>query len=80
MSKKIRLNENHPTSQKLEKLFELMDELKLTIDVSNIRTVITDHEHNVEATIIDAEHQNAHVNYIMSFPPGTEYILLKGIE
>lgn len=80
MSKKTRLTEKHPTSQKLEKLFELMNELQLTIDVSNIRTVITDHEHNVETTIIDVEHQNAHVNYVMSFPPETEYVLIKGIE
>lgn len=69
----FRLKEEHPLSQKLEKVFALMEELDIRIDVMGNQTIVTDNETGTKASIRDLEAYN---NDITDFPPAFEYKLI----
>lgn len=71
MPKKTRLTDKHPTSEKLQKVFALLQELNLTILVGRYGTVhIRDGDDEFE--MLDAEKGPAE----LQFPPTFEYKLI----
>lgn len=68
-----RLNEKHPLFQKLEKVFALMEDLNIRIDVMGNQTIISDTETGMKVSIRDLEAYN---NDITDFPPAFEYKLI----
>lgn len=68
-----RLTENHPTWQKVEKIFALMEELGITIERNNYYTTITDKDHpEVEFMLKDSDSSEM----LDLFPPFMEYKII----
>ena len=73
---KLRANPSHPTSQKLERVIQLMETLNLEIEFINDRLVIHDHDMNVCFDFLDADDNKN----ILELPPLFVYKLVRDKE
>lgn len=70
----LRLKENHPTMVKLNKLFELADELGISISYHCSGPVVQDDEwEGEEINLRDIEDEGSRTYAITTFPPTTEW-------
>ena len=73
----FRLKHTHPTNEKLNKIFDLMHKLNISMSVDNNKIVITDKELDKEFEMLDLEmpfHNNT--SGIDSLPPLFDYKLV----
>ncbi|CAB4196731.1 hypothetical protein UFOVP1290_251 [uncultured Caudovirales phage] len=70
--RRLRLTDKHPTAIKIQKLFDLADDLGITIYFSNCGTYISDRDRDQklpDISIYDIEPDH----YVNQFPPSTEF-------
>ena len=74
---KYRCKENHPTVQKLNKLWDYMEELGLTIEF-NYRTVVKDEDRPEEFYLEDLEeHPSSHMVSFLPYSLETKLVFEK---
>ena len=73
MAKQFKLKDNHPTMIKLNKLFELADELGISISFYGHRAVVNDIDRSDDDPILYLEDIEDTNNNMAEFPPATEF-------
>ena len=73
MAKQFKLKDNHPTMIKLNKLFELADELGVSISFYGHRAVVNDIDRSNNDPILYLEDIEDTNNNMAEFPPATEF-------
>ena len=73
MAKQFKLKDNHPTMIKLNKLFELADELGISISFYGHRAVVNDIDRSNNDPILYLEDIEDTNNNMAEFPPATEF-------
>lgn len=73
MSKQYKLKDNHPTMIKLSKLFELAEDLNISISFTGHRAIVEDFDRPKDAPVLYLEDIESDSNDIGCFPPATEY-------
>jgi hypothetical protein len=69
----LRLKDGHPTAQKMQKLWQLADELGLHIEFYGHRTIVTDID--FPDRLYDMSDLENADDAVSDFPPGCEYTL-----
>jgi hypothetical protein len=72
MPKRTRLTDKHPTSQKLEKVFALLHELNLSVEIRRYGTIHIKDGDSPEYEMMDADNGQP----VFDFPPNFEYKLV----
>jgi len=68
--KKMKLKKDHPTAQKLNKIFRIMDNMGLSISVSDDEISVTDKQSDKVYRVEDVEPDN---ELCAEFPPVYDY-------
>lgn len=76
ISKRLVLNDNHPTAIKVMKLMDLADQLGLTISFSGQRVMIQDTDRDPNLPILYCEDIEGEGHWFEEFPFTTEYRLV----